>query len=174
MDLIPSLFSSFFRRNRSTIAATTAAFATSSSLVQFETANQAQAAQGGGAREATQRNNLEFEEDEEAGRRRPILHANADMDDENDLAPTRRRVVPGSAYQEFPKKRAFMLAAFLSCLSCVIIIVNVVISFAKELTRNDELMKRITDAMNVRNDSMCPCLTNKYVKLYVKVLFFTD
>ena len=151
MDLIPSLFSSLLRRSgRSAAAAATSATFATSNLVQLETARQTQLDVEG---EVKQLDNLELEEDEEA-RQRPILRGNFDFE-ENDPTPTRRRAVRRPTYQEIPKKRAFMLVAFLSCLSFVIIIVNAVINFAKELTRNDQLMKQLTDAIVEKNNTAC-------------------
>ena len=49
--------------------------------------------------------------------------------------------------RQLPKKRAYALAAFLSCLSCIVLIVNAVVNFAGELVRNEEVMRRLSESV---------------------------
>ena len=57
-----------------------------------------------------------------------------------------------------PKKRVVMFSAFLACLSCVIILCNLVISFANDLLRDDAFLdvfqKYLKDQVERRNDSI--------------------
>lgn len=57
-----------------------------------------------------------------------------------------------------PKKRVVMFSAFLACLSCVIILCNLFISFANDLLRDDAFLevfqKYLKDQAAARNDSV--------------------
>ena len=61
-----------------------------------------------------------------------------------------------------PKKRVVMFSAFLACLSCVIILCNLVISFANDILRDDAFLdifkKYIKDAKN-HSEQSTPVVT---------------
>ena len=46
-----------------------------------------------------------------------------------------------AAVNSSPKKRVIMFSAFLACLSCILILCNLIISFANDLLRDDAFLK---------------------------------
>ena len=55
-----------------------------------------------------------------------------------------------------PKKRAFALAAFLTCMSGIVVIIELIVSFASEITKNDRLLDRISSYYDNKNNT-CVC-----------------